>query len=119
VAEAGALLPPNVPISCVREAVDAIDWIIYARNTGTMRNKQLLANPRVVSSVPKFLEKNRRGITELYLRFAEVSGFLSGVATTACGNVAAKDMSPMSTKEEIDKTEVLRLVFVQVVFSLL
>lgn len=30
----------------VREAVDAIDWIIYARNTGIMRNKQLLANTK-------------------------------------------------------------------------
>ena len=45
------------------------------------------------------------------MRFAEVSGFWSGVATTTYGNVAAKDMPTMSTEEKILKTEVLRLVF--------
>jgi hypothetical protein len=58
----------------------------------------------------------------LELRFAEVSGFLSAVATTAaCGNATTKDMSIKSTEEKsrIIRPEVLRLFFsAGVVFSL-
>ncbi len=63
--------------------------------------------PRVVGSVPKNIEKNRRDISELELRFAEVSGSLSGVATTVRGNAGANDLS---TEEKIFRPEVLRLV---------
>jgi hypothetical protein len=105
---------PGLSISCARGfRRNGLDHIHpqYEYQAGY---RYYLPVPKVVGSVPIFIEENRRDISELELRFAEVSGFLSVVATTVRGNAAAKDLS---TAENIIRPEVLRLVFLQAACS--
>jgi hypothetical protein len=74
-AKADALLTQVFPYH-VRGAVDAIDWIIYTHNTNIQRNIDIVCQYQGgVGSVPIFIEENRRDISELELRFAEVLAF--------------------------------------------
>jgi hypothetical protein len=98
---------PGVSISCARGCRrNGLDHI-HPQYEYPVEYRYYLPIPRVIGSVPIFIEENRRDISELELRFAEVSGFLSVVATTVRGNAAAKDLS---TAENIIRPEVLRLV---------